>query len=564
MINAFGSWITAPFRAMSAWAGGRPHDAHSFWYEIIGMPTTSGVKVSEDRAMTYSAAYACTRLLTTSGAGLPLNLKRPIEGGGNESAQGHPVYKLIHRRPNPRMSSMAFRLYGLAQQINWGNFYAEIDRNAQGQPVALYPIHASRVTYEELDDGSVAYRITNNSGEPTVLINGASQDSLCEVLHVPSVILAKDGIGGIGVVTNARNSIGLGIATEDHGASTFRNGCRPTVAIRMNGSKDLSPEARKNLRQDWMETHAGATNAGKPVVLDGMMELQTFSWNNTDSQFLETRQHNIEEVARWYGVPPHMIGHLLRSTFNNIEMQSTEYVVYSLMPWIQMWEESIELALLTEEEQDAGYFVKHNVNGLLRGNVKDRGEFYKSMWSIGVFNTNNILLLEDMNPIGEDGEKRFVPLNMVPLDKAGEEIQVPRDPPQPPSGEGSQDRQGAALSVLADALKRMWTKEANAAKRAAKDSKTFPEWMESFYGSHLAVMREALEPYSRVAVLAGLPPASATTLIAESRKLLEAEIDAPNASTFEQRVNALVGEWTTERITTTIESMKEPQYAGSN
>ena len=189
MIANLKSLMVSPFRAMSSlWGGVGTMD--EVLLKMIGWDTTSGEPVDHRKAMTLSAAYACTRLLSTSGAGLPLNLKRPRAEGGNENAREHPVYRLIHRRPNPRMSSMGFRLYGLNQQINWGDFYCEIARNQMGEIKALYPIHHSRVDYEiNDDDGSVVYAVSNKGGElPTVLVNSGRDDERCEMLHIPSII----------------------------------------------------------------------------------------------------------------------------------------------------------------------------------------------------------------------------------------------------------------------------------------------------------------------------------------------------------------------------------------
>lgn len=570
-------YITAPLRAMSAtWGSGRPGPADPFWYKLgwLGLPTPSGVNVSEESAMTYSAAFACTRLLSTSAACLPLALKRPREDGGNEDARNHPAYKLLYRRPNPLMSSVSFRLYGMAQQINYGNFYAEISRNElTGEPVALYPIHSSRVSYKIQESGDVEYKVKIEGQEPLYFYNQNDDSEPREILHVPSTYMREDGIGGYGVVEYARKTLGFAIATEDYGASLFKNGCRPQTVVKMNGTRWRDEDQYKTFRRMWQEAYGGPENSGKAVVLDGTMELQQFGLKNDDAQFLETRQFNIEDVARWYGVPPHLIQHLLRSTYSNIETQSIEYVIYSLIPWLRLWEETLEQSLVSEFDLDSGYQVKFNTNGLLRGDTAARTSYYREMRNIGAMSVNEIRILEDMNPIGPDGDKYVIQMNMTTLEKVGEEEKNPQPPSVPAvddtgdtesEDDTQQKRQDAALCVLSDALKRMWTKEANAAKRAAADSTTFLDWSEKFYGNHLSVMREALAPYGQVAVLADLPPASATSLIADSRKRLEAIYDSATATGFAAKVSAEVEAWTTERITEVISNMKEPEYAGAN
>lgn len=567
MIGNFKSLVMSPFRAMSSlWSGASTMD--EVLLRLVGWDTTSGEPVDQQTAMTLSAAYACTRLLSTSGAGLPLNLKRPRAAGGNENAREHPVYRLIHRRPNPRMSSMAFRLYGLAQQINWGDFYCEIARNPLGDVTGLYPIHHSRVSYEVSDDdGSVVYAVANKGGaRATILVNGGQYDGRCEMLHIPSIIPRADGIGGHGVITHARNSIGLGLATERHGAAVFRNGCRPLLAIKQTNKRDLDPDQKEVLRKDWLKAMGGPKNVGMPAILGTGMELQPFSWDFEKSQFLESRKYNVEDVARWYGVPPHMIGHLERATFNNIEMQSLEYVTYSLMPWLRSWEENLELCLLTEADLDAGLQVKFNVNGLLRGDSKARGDFYKLLWNLGVLSINEIRELEDLNPIGPDGDKRFVPLNVTTVARAGTEESERQQAtmPAPADNEDRSQRQAAAFDVLSDVLKRMWKKEANAARRAAKNATTFLDWLDSFYTSHTATLLEALYPFNRLAAVSGVPIAYPTELVEDSRSRLE-EIHAETAAEdLCDAIAAEVDQWTDVRLKETIDSMKERNHAGQN
>lgn len=565
MIGAVKHFISSVVQSATGWVGS---SLSQTLVQILGLPTASGVTVNQHTAMNHSAAFACTRILSASGAVLPLNLKRPKEGGGSINATEHRLYSILHRKPNPRMTSMYFRLYGLAQQINAGNFYSEIERNSFGEIVALHPIHSSRVEYEEQTDGSVIYKVHNNDGTYLGLINGADLSQRCEMLHIPSIYPAADGIGGTGTIARARESIGMGLVVREHGAKTFANGCRPTVAIKLNGSK-LDPEARNRFRKEWAESTTG-NNRGKPVVLDQTMELEKFSWSNEDSQFLGTLEYNDEDVARWYGVPPHMIQILKRATFNNIEMQSTEFVVYSLVPWIEMWDQTMEVALLSPEEQQAGYFVKHNVNALLRGDSKSRGEFYKLLWNLGVITINEIRELEDLNPIGPDGDKHFVPLNMTTAERAGTEQAEKQQATMPaPADKTNQQidfeaRNEAAMSVLADALKRMWTKEANAAKRAAKNSKTFLAWLEEFYTAHEATFGEAIMPFNRIAALIELPPVNHRELIAQSRQLLESQYDSQPAESFADAVADEVDTWTTSRITNTIEALKESSHAVAN
>lgn len=269
-----------------------------------GSNTLAGVPVDENTAMNYAACWAATRWITASISHLPFNLYREKPGGGKEIAWSHPVQRLIYAQPNRGQSAMMFRASMLQQQINAGNCYAEIERTNGGQVVALHPVHFSRVTVKDGDDGYV-YEVRNRKG-------GASTVDEADMFHVPSLI-SEDGIIGKGVVRAARESIGFGIGTERHGAAYFGNGARPNVLLKHPGK--LSDNARTNLRSEWVDTHGGPDKSGKPAVLQEGMEAQILSISPEDSQFLQTRQHNVEEIARWYGVPPHKIQHLLRATF---------------------------------------------------------------------------------------------------------------------------------------------------------------------------------------------------------------------------------------------------------
>ena len=529
------------------------------WYSnTIGRRTTAGVNVDEDTAKNYSVVWACTRLLCGTGASLPLNVYQPLGGGGKAVARLHQVQRLIHTAPNTSMGSMQFRSLGIDRQVNRGNFYAEIDRDAFNRAAALWPIHPTRIPNggQMSDAGRIAYEVKNDKGEPTV-IDGA------DMLHVPSII-TKDGVNGIGVITAARESVGFGLGTERHGAAFFGNGARPSVVLKHPG-KIRDPEQREELRRQWNEIHGGPGQSGKVALLQEGMDVTPFSISNNDSQFLETRQHNVEEVARWYGVPPHLVGHLLRSTYNNIDVQGTEFVIYSLLPWLKLWEEEINRKLLTEEEQDRGLYCKHVLDGLLRGDTAARTAFYKAMREIGVYSANDIAELEDRNPIGPLGDIRIVSTSMTSLEALAKAADEPKPAPMFPTppvvdeeeeptdddeqdegedtlrmiadrygvlvaqqatlhldviegvvnavkqlpaptvnqvskpvGIDSSDALAAAYACLDDTVQRFLSKEQNAARRAAGSGRKFFEWLDPFYERHQALMAEACRGPIRV------------------------------------------------------------------
>lgn len=478
-----------------------------------GSNTLAGVPVDENTAMNYAACWAATRWITASISHLPFNLYREKPGGGKEIAWSHPVQRLIYAQPNRGQSAMMFRASMLQQQINAGNCYAEIERTNGGQVVALHPVHFSRVTVKDGDDGYV-YEVRNRKG-------GASTVDEADMFHVPSLI-SDDGIIGKGVVRAARESIGFGIGTERHGAAYFGNGARPSVLLEHPGK--LSDTARTNLRSEWVETHGGPDKSGKPAVLQEGMKASILSISPEDSQFLQTRQHNVEEIARWYGVPPHKIQHLLRATFSNIEHSAIEAVTDSLIPYAKLWEQEVWRKLLTPREQEQ-YYAKHLFDALLRGDTLSRTEALSKQFQNGALTVNQWMEIEDRNPVGPDGDVHFVPLNMTTLERAvaGEPDPVTtidtskqttpvvdqedttEDSTVGDATEDDSTARAAVLDVFNEVVSRMVAMEADAAERAAKQPSSFLDKVEAFYGDHEERMFKALQkPLACVQAVCGL------------------------------------------------------------
>lgn len=389
-----------------------PAPSDDFWYSAIGSgsKTAAGVAVDENVALTYSACWAATMLLSTTGSMVPLKLFRRLPEGGSEPASDLRRYYLVHDQFNPDMTNFMFRSSRFCQQINCGNAYGEFEFDRAGKVVAIHPIHASRIPPHNIRrdaDGTLFYLVNNDDGTKTRL-------EAWEVFHVPSPI-SDDGICGKGVVTQARLSIGFGIATETQGAAYMGNSARPKIVIKGGRFKDKAD--RDDYRRQWEEVHGGPENNARPAMLPQDADITALQWSAEDSQFLQTRQHNIEEVARWYGVPPHMIQHLLRSTYNNIEHQSLEFVKYSLMRWLVPWEEELNRKLLSTEERKTLFF-RHVVDGLERGDLQTRTAALKEQFFNGKLTLNEWRALDDQNPIGPVGDIHFVQQAMIPVEIA--------------------------------------------------------------------------------------------------------------------------------------------------
>ena len=375
----------------------------SGWREMFGSrQTRSGQSVSQITALNYASVFCATRIIAESGSALPLILYRTTEGGnGREAATDHRWFNAIKNRPNSEMGSMAFRESRTAHQVNWGNGFAEIA--TEGGSPALWPIHPSRVRGDRTAGGNLMYLVREDNGQETALAPE-------QMLHIPGV-LSEDGIWGRGIIPHASESIGLGLATEKHGSDFFGSGSRPDVLVTTSGLAD--PAKRQAARNEWNELYAKGGVAFFPQDADAKL----LSVSNEAAQFLETRKFNKEEIATWYRLPPHMLGSMENATFSNIEQQSLDFVIYSLLPWLRRWEEQLDNKLLTSAERLAGMFFEHKIAGLLRGDIKTRYEAYKTAIGNGFMSINEVRRLENLNPIGPQGDQYYVPLNMTTADR---------------------------------------------------------------------------------------------------------------------------------------------------
>ena len=376
--------------------------------------STSGKTVTERSAMQMTAVYSCVRILAEAIAGLPLHLYTYKEDGGKEKAIGHPLYLLLHDEPNPEMSSFVFRETLMTHLLLWGNAYAQIIRNGKGEVVALYPLMPNRMTVDRDSSGQLFYSYQMNNSDAPTMKAGAVILKPSDVLHIPG--LGFDGLVGYSPIAMAKNAIGLAIATEEYGAKFFANGATPGGLLEYPGTvKD--PD---RVRESWNKGFSGSQNAGKVAILEEGMKYTPISIAPEQAQFLETRKFQINEIARIFRVPPHMVGDLEKSSFSNIEQQSLEFVKYTLDPWVVRWEQSLSRALFTPEEKKK-YFFKFNVEGLLRGDYQSRMNGYATARQNGWMSANDIRELENLDriPAEEGGDLYLINGNMLPLVHAG-------------------------------------------------------------------------------------------------------------------------------------------------
>ena len=383
-------------------------------YSFFMGGSTSGKRVNERTAMQMTAVYSCVRILSEAVAGLPLQFYRYTADGGKEKAVDHPLYFLLHDEPNPEMTSFVFRETLMTHLLLWGNAYSQIIRNARGEIIALYPLMPDRMTVNRDENGQLYYEYYMNTDDAHTMKGTTVRLQPYDVLHIPG--LGFDGLVGYSPIAMAKNAIGMAIACEEYGAKFFANGAAPSGVLEHPGTiKDPS-----RVRESWQATFGGSANANKVAVLEEGMKYTPISISPNEAQFLETRKFQIDEIARIFRVPPHMVGDLEKSSFSNIEQQSLEFVKYTLDPWVARWEQAMVRALLTQEEKKT-YFFKFNVDGLLRGDYQSRMNGYATARQNGWMSANDIRELENLDriPAEAGGDLYLINGNMTKLADAG-------------------------------------------------------------------------------------------------------------------------------------------------
>ena len=403
-------FISNLFRTRDAPVNRTSGSAYSFF---LGN-SSSGKRVNQKSAMQMTAVYSCVRILSEAVASLPIHVYKYNSQGGKEKALDHPLYFLLHDEPNPEMTSFVFRETLMTHLLLWGNAYAQIIRNGKGEIVALYPLMPDRMTVDRDEYGKLYYEYTVSTDDAHTLKGSTVRLEPRDVLHVPG--LGFDGLVGYSPIAMAKNAIGLAIAAEEYGSKFYANGAAPSGVLEHPGT--LKDPAK--VRDSWSETFGGSANSHKIAVLEEGMKYTPISINPNEAQFLETRKFQINEIARIFRVPPHMVGDLEKSSFSNIEQQSLEFVKYTLDPWVSRWEQSMIRSLFTKEEKTT-YFIKFKVDGLLRGDYQSRMNGYAIGRQNGWMSANDIRELENLDRIPAElgGDLYLINGNMTKLEDAG-------------------------------------------------------------------------------------------------------------------------------------------------
>jgi HK97 family phage portal protein len=452
-------------------------------------------QVTPESAIRFSAVYACVKVISETLASVPLVVYRRRGDGGKDKAKEHPLYRLLRTKPNNmKTSGLEFREMLTAHVLLWGNGYAQILRNSMGEPTELYPMHPSRVTPDVSEEGRLIYRVRAQQGPERIL-------QADEVFHIRGY--RDQGLSGLSPIAAFRQAVTLGLSLESFGSNFFDGGAFPAGVLEYDGA--LSDEAKKNLRESWQNLYGGQHRGKKVAVLEAGLKWKPMGIPQSDAEFLATRRFQVEEIARIYRVPPHMLGDLTRSTFSNIEQQSIDFVTYTMLPWFKRWEEAISRDFL--DGDDSEVFTEFLVDGLLRGDTLSRFQAYGLGRQWGLYSINDIRLKENLNPIGPEGDVYLSPLNMVP---AGQEsVPTSQSTPSAPTPEpddddedeeddqeeDSQRTRAAFTGPFREQWKRIIHKQNEAVARQAQKlpELQYLEWAQGFMEEQRSFARKCLK-----------------------------------------------------------------------
>lgn len=370
--------------------------------ELLGNKSFSGANVTETTALNISTVFACVRIISNSIALPPFGVYRKDKNGDRVSFSNHKVHKLIHREPNLMMSSFTWRRTMTAQAVLKGNAYSIIKRNGSFRPVELQLIQHPEDVTPFIYENRLYYKVAGYS-DPF---------EAHDIFHIQGV--GFNGIAGKSVLQVARESIGTALAMQQYGGEVFSNGGSKRIALKH--SKVISdPDSRKNIVNSWVDTHGGLDKSSKVALIDGGFDIQEIGMNPEDAQFIGSREFSVNEIARFFGFNSlDLLASDKTPTYSSAEQRSIDFVKYTLMPWVRMWESEADRKLFPDYEKDNVY-TRFKLEALLRGDAKARAEFYKDMFYIGALNRDEIRALEEMNKV-DKGDKYYLMTNLSEAD----------------------------------------------------------------------------------------------------------------------------------------------------
>ena len=373
------------------------------WDEDGGSRSPAGVRISAENATAVAAVFACLRILGETVASLPLHVLERLDGGGKRQARELPLYRKLHSQPNSWQTSFEWREQAVFHIGLWGDAFSELVPGPSGAVDQIVPLHPSRMKVETIENGRLRYMYREAKGKQTIYSDE-------QILHIRGP--SDDGVHGMSIVEECRDAIALARACEIHGARFFGAGARPGFIL--STDNQLNADARRELAENWNRKHRGPHNAHETAVMTGGLKPYEIPYaSNTDSQFLELRKYQLEEIARLFRVPMHLLG-VLAGPYGSVEQAGLDFVQHTILPWLRRFESAFTRDLMVDDASRDKYQISFDVRGLMRGDAASRASYYRALWDIGAFSTNDILELEDRNPV-EGGDERYRPLNMGTL-----------------------------------------------------------------------------------------------------------------------------------------------------
>ena len=492
-------------------------DPEKTFFSLMFNRSNTGVNVNTVTAARQSVVWRAVTLLSGTIASLPLPVYKRLKPRGKERDSDHPLYYKLHNRPNPDLASNVWRLMGISNQLLWGNWYNEI-KFEQGRPSELWPLPPWRVKPERTQKGELFYRVTLPGG-------GVENLPPHKVLHVKNLYI--DGDEGMSCLSAAREAVGLGLAAEEFAARFFGNGANLGGIVEYPGK--LSEDAYDRFKKSIDTEYQGLSKAHRLMFLEEGLKYHRTAVPPNEGQMIEARKFQVADIARFFFITQlHKVGDLERATFSNIEEQGIDFVVDTIQPLLVNIEQEMNHKLF----YDAGskdHFAEFVIDGLLRGNSTARAEFYNKIFQVGGFSVNDILELENRNPIGEEGDKRFVPMNMVPLDQVGIYKPTAQGEPEPVEENKREVRSGVSRNRIAQSYRRIFEDAAVRILRreseqvmgkarellGARNRDSFIEWLIVFYDKHRDYVKRQM-----------LPPITALAEAIQSEVAQEINIDA--------------------------------------
>ena len=383
----------------------------SGWFAaaLTGESSVSGVAITADSSLAIPAVVSAVHLIAGTISQVPIKLFRRLgRDGGKVIEQNHPLHTILTSQVNPETDAFVFKEIMATALLLHGNAYAEIQRDARGRVQHLWFLNPDQMAIDRAPSGRLRYRYGLSSGEVVTWIDDPVYPP---ILHIKAY--SRDGMVGTSVISQCRDTLGLSKAAESYAGTFFANGARPNGVLQTKGQ--LSPEAHQRIRQSWTNHHGGLSNANRMAILEEGMTFQATSIPPEDAQLLATRKFQVEDVARAFRVPSHLIGSLERSTFSNIEQQALEFVVHSMGPWFKRIESAINKQLLGRSTVHFAEFVP---DALLRSDTASRMQAHATAIQNGFLSINEVRAIENRNAI-DGGDQLLRPLNMGPIPADG-------------------------------------------------------------------------------------------------------------------------------------------------